>query len=63
MPETIKDRLERLRAAIVAEDISYGELAELEDLARYIDPGDTLLLEWAGVPEFPEDDQAREVTR
>jgi hypothetical protein len=48
----IRDRLEYLRAEILAERISYGELAELQDLARYIEPGDTLLLEWAGVPEF-----------
>ena len=34
-----------------AERISYGEISELQDLVPYIDPGDTLLLEWAGVPE------------
>jgi len=48
----IKARLEYLRGEIIAERISYGELAELQDLAKYIDPDDTLLLEWAGVPEF-----------
>ncbi len=26
---------------------------ELQSLVGYIEPGDTLLLEWAGVPEFP----------
>ncbi len=46
------DRLEYLRGQIRAECISYGEIAELEGLARDIDPGDVELLEWAGVPEF-----------
>ena len=53
--QEIQDRLEYLRGEIEAERISYGELAELQDLADYIDPGDTLLLQWAGVPEFDED--------
>ena len=48
-----KERLEYLRGEIIAERISYGEILELQDLAEYIDPDDTLLLEWAGVPEFP----------
>ena len=47
----IKERLEHLRGEIVAERISYGEIAELQSLAAHIEPGDTLLLEWAGVPE------------
>lgn len=34
--------------------ISYGELAELQDLAEHIDPGDAELLEAAGIPEQPE---------
>ena len=50
----VKARLEYLRGEIEAERISYGELSELQDLAPYIDPSDVLLLEWAGVPEFPE---------
>ena len=54
--ETIKERLERLREAIVEECISWGELAELESLSAYIEPDDVLLLQWAGVPEFPEDE-------
>lgn len=49
----IKARLEYLRGEIEAERISTGEIAELQSLAKSIDPGDTLLLEWAGVPEFP----------
>jgi hypothetical protein len=44
-------RLEYLRGEIEAERISYGEIAELCSLAKYIDPSDTLLLQWAGVPE------------
>lgn len=53
---TNKDRLEELRAILRDESISYGELAELADLAAYIHPSDVELLEAAGVPEFPEDD-------
>lgn len=48
--------LEHLRGEIRAERMSYGELAQLQDLAPYIDPGDVELLEWAGVPEFPEEE-------
>lgn len=51
----IKARLEELRTELRAECISYGELAELQSLAEYIDPGDTELLEAAGVREFEED--------
>ena len=47
----IEKRLEYLRGEIEAERISYGEIAELRSLSAYIDPGDVLLLEWAGVPE------------
>lgn len=48
-------RLEYLRGQLRAECISYGELAELQSLAEFIEPGDVELLEPAGVPEFPED--------
>ena len=50
----IKKRLEYLREELRNERISYGELAELESLTQYIGPGDTELLEAAGVPEFEE---------
>ena len=50
--KTIKQRLEYLRGEIEAERLSYGELAELQDYAEYIDEGDVLLREWAGIPEF-----------
>lgn len=46
-----KERLEYLRGELQAERISYGELAELQSLAPYIDKGDVELLEAAGVPE------------
>ena len=47
----IKQRLEHLRGELRAERISYGELAELQDLAPHIEDGDVELLEAAGVPE------------
>ena len=50
--EAIKERLDYLRGEIEAERISMGEIAELQSLVEHIDKGDTLLLEWAGVPEF-----------
>lgn len=46
-----KKRLEYLRGEIEAERISYGEIAELQGLVKFIEPGDVLLQEWAGVPE------------
>lgn len=49
--DAIAQRLEYLRSQIQAECISYSELAELQALADEIEPGDTELLEWAGVPE------------
>ena len=55
MNKTIKARLEYLRSEIKKECISTAEIAELESLKNYIEPGDTVLLEWAGVPEFTED--------
>lgn len=57
MPDpAIQARLEYLRGEIEAERISYGEIAELESLAEHIDAGDTLLLQWANVPEHADDD-------
>lgn len=46
------DRLEYLRNEIINERISYSELLELQNLIPLIDLMDTVLLEWAGVPEF-----------
>jgi hypothetical protein len=45
--KSISQRLEYLRNEIRAERISYREIAELQSLAPYIDPGDVELLEWA----------------
>lgn len=50
----VKMRLEYLRKELRAERISYGEIAELQSLAEYIEDGDVELLEAAGVPEFEE---------
>ena len=47
----IKKRLEYLRGKIRGERISYGEIAELQSLKKYIPSGDVELLEWAGVLE------------
>lgn len=49
-------RLEYLREQIRNETISWGELYELQCLADQIDPGDVELLQWAGVPEFAEEE-------
>lgn len=47
----IKQRLEYLRKQIQLERISYGEIAELQDMIEYIEPDDVELLQWAGVKE------------
>jgi hypothetical protein len=44
-------RLEYLRGELRAQRISWGELAELQSLAPYIEPGDVELAEPAGIPE------------
>ena len=46
MKKEIKQRLAELKQAIKEENISYGEIAELEELQEYIDPNDTELLQW-----------------
>jgi hypothetical protein len=48
----IQKRLEYLRKELRAERISYGELLELQSLAKHIKPNDVELLEAAGVPEY-----------
>jgi len=52
--ETVTDRLDYLRAQIEAEQISMGELLELQTLGDdgLIPDHDLLLREWAGIPEF-----------
>lgn len=51
MTEEVKQRLEYIRGELRAERISYGELFELQLLAKHIDPSDVELLEAAGVEE------------
>jgi len=51
MEKEIKKRLAYLKKQIKNENISYGEIAELQGLSEYIDKGDVELLEWAGVKE------------
>lgn len=55
--EAREARLEELRYALEDESMSYGELIELQGLIPYIEPGDVQLLEAAGVPEFPEEEE------
>ncbi len=43
----IKKRLEYLREQIKNENISYGEIAELQSLLPHIDKNDIELLQWA----------------
>ena len=54
-PESLAVRLNELRAAIEAENISYSEIIELQNLAAWIPEDDKNLLQWAGIPENPED--------
>jgi hypothetical protein len=53
----VRERLEYLRGELRAERISYGGLAELQDLTGHIEDGDTELLEAAGVPEASPDNE------
>lgn len=52
MNNTIKQRLQYLKEEIKHERISYLEIAELQNLAKYIPEQETLLKEWAGIPEY-----------
>lgn len=57
----IPARLDSIRASIRDESVSYGELAELGALREHIPAGDVELLEWAGVPEHDDHDDARDL--
>jgi len=57
----VEERLEYLRTQIKNECISYNEIAELQSLAKHIDKDDNLLLEWAGVPEFDNDETKEKI--
>ena len=41
-----KQRVEYLREQIENENISYGEIIELQSLRKYIEDGDVQLLQW-----------------
>ena len=55
-------RLDYLRGEIKAERISYGEIEELQNLGTQglIPESDVVLREWAGLPEFADDDETGE---
>jgi len=52
MKQGIKKRLKYLKEQIKNENISYGEIAELQGLAEHIDKNDVELREWTSVKEF-----------
>ncbi len=56
-------RLDYLRGEIEAERISYGEIEELQALGAegLIPDDDVVLREWAGIPEFDDDDDHEHV--
>lgn len=56
----VRERLEELRIVLRSESISWGELHELQGLSEHIEEGDVELLEAAGVPEFPDDEENRQ---
>lgn len=43
-------KLKEIKRAIEKENISYGEIIELQNLKEYI-KDDVVLMEWAGMPE------------
>ena len=47
----IKKNFEKIRKSIESENISYGEIAYLQNNIEHIDKNDITLLEWAGVEE------------
>ena len=55
----MSDRLDYLRQQIENECISWGELIELQGLGEdgLIPEGDVLLREWAGLPEFGDEEE------
>uniref|UniRef100_A0A6M3JE59 Uncharacterized protein n=2 Tax=viral metagenome TaxID=1070528 RepID=A0A6M3JE59_9ZZZZ len=46
----IEKRLKEIKKSIENESISYGEIAELQALSKYI-KDDVMLMEWAGIKE------------
>lgn len=54
MNDTIQNRIADIRKSIDSETVSYGEIAELQDIAQdhpTMFAGDPILAEWAGIPE------------
>ena len=47
----IKKRCEEIRESIKNDNISYGEIAELQEFRKYIPKDDIELLQWAGIKE------------
>tara|TARA_R110001592_G_scaffold327353_1_gene608486 strand:+ start:237 stop:392 length:156 start_codon:yes stop_codon:yes gene_type:complete len=45
-------RLNEIRQSLRDENISYGEILELQTMIKYIDDNDVELREAAGIPEF-----------
>jgi len=56
-PIKVKKRLEAIRKSIQNENVSYGEMAELQSLSKDIDPSDVELREAAGMPQFEDEDE------
>lgn len=50
MNKQAEKRLKEIKRAIEKENISYGEIAELQSLKDYI-KDDVVLMEWAGIKE------------
>ena len=54
MNDTIQNRIAEIRKSIDSETVSYGEIAELQDIAQdhpTMFAGDPVLAQWAGIPE------------
>jgi hypothetical protein len=54
MKATIENQLAAIRESIDSETVSYGEIAELQDIAHShpeMFAGDPVLAQWAGIPE------------
>ena len=50
--KTIEERLAYIKKQIENENISYGEIAELQELKNYIPDNEIELLMWSGVKEI-----------
>ena len=48
----MKERLEEIRLSIREENVSYGEIFELQSLVDLIDTNDVELLQWAKSEEL-----------